>query len=59
MLLVVTAEVRRLVVPDAEPGTGGVEMLAQHQAPSLPQAQLLLELQRTEVRDRLEVVVES
>jgi hypothetical protein len=55
--LVLAAELRGVLVAHPVAGTGGIQVLAEHQAPGLLEPELLLELQRAHRRDRLEVVV--
>src|SRR5215218_10111915 len=57
--LVLPAELRGVVVAHPVAGTGGIQVLAEHEAPGLLEPELLLELQGSHRRDRLEVVVKA
>lgn len=47
------------MVPDAPPYAGGVQVFAKDQSPRFAQWHLLSDLQRAQVRDGLEMVVEA
>jgi hypothetical protein len=57
--LVLPAELRGVVVAHPEAGAGGVQVLAEQDAPCLLEPELFLELQGAHRRDRLEVVVKT
>src|SRR5205823_158092 len=57
--LVLAAELRGVVVAHPQAGAGGIQVLAQQEAPRLLEPELLLELQGAHRRDRLELVVKA